>query len=130
MKWFINNHKDVADIRSQLQLTETRIKFLTDLVHSMQKKLHELTGGIQSSEAKSTKPKWKRVQGSYADGKYAPLFAYAIELHGEGLDQSQIAEKLNDVGFKTPQGKEFRYRHVSDLLSNETQMKNYLKKRK
>jgi hypothetical protein len=62
--------------------------------------------------------KVKRYSGTFAQTYYDRPFQIAMEMQGKYV-QREIADKLNDYGFKTPQGNEFKQGNVSDMLSNK-----------
>ena len=62
--------------------------------------------------------KTKRYSGTFAQTYYDRPFQIAMEMQGKYV-QREIADKLNDYGFKTPQGNEFKQGNVSDMLSNK-----------
>jgi len=66
----------------------------------------------------SKRMKVKRYSGTFDQTYYDRPFQIAMEMQGKYV-QREIADKLNEYGFKTPQGNEFRQGNVSDMLQNK-----------
>ena len=129
MLHFINNHKEIANIKGQMQEMQEKIDRLHAFVMAINDKaINAINNAKGINASKQALPTRKRIAGSYADPKFERAFSTAMAYTHQGMNQAQIAERLNDSGFLTPLGKEYKQGNVSDLLSNTAQMKRYLRR--
>lgn len=133
MLHFINNHKDIANIKGQMKEMQNKIDRLHALVMAINDKAIGIWKGNEyqdqsGSKAQNAKPRKKhnRVKNSFADEKFARHFEAAMHWKKRGMKHDAIAERMNHANFRTPRGLQYTERHVSDLLSNKTQCKRFL----
>lgn len=65
-----------------------------------------------------------KYKGTWSQAYYDKPFEIAMKLSDEHI-QSDIALKLNSLGYRTPYGQEFKQVNVSDLLKNEWLLKRF-----
>jgi hypothetical protein len=115
-------------LESQIELLDARIQYLlknSDITKEIQNEVHKQIQAAKAVEkahesfpSLSKRMKVKRYSGTFAQTYYDRPFQIAMEMQGKYV-QREIADKLNDYGFKTPQGNEFKQGNVSDMLSNK-----------
>lgn len=149
--WFFNSIKETSntaqighDVQNKIDSISANVR---DLVYNIKrlfnandefdsaiqsikfelKTIQEEISKLKTSAKSEKKEKRKRIANSYADTKYANAYAIAMGYQLAGMKQSDIATKLNALGYITPTGHEFKQGNISDLLGNTCQMKAYLK---
>ena len=72
------------------------------------------------------KPKHKRILNSYADSKFNKAFEIASGYYASGLNQTEIAYKLNQLKYRSARGQSFDSKAVSKLLTNRAQKQRFM----
>jgi len=109
-------------LESQIMILNATIDELIKLVPNEVAKQIQTAKAVDKAHEKhqslSKRMKVKRYSGTFAQTYYDRPFQIAMEMQSKYV-QREIADKLNDYGFKTPQGNEFKQGNVSDMLSNK-----------
>lgn len=101
------------DTQKQIDSLTKRIKLLENQIMPQQ--------SIQDS-----KPKRKRIVNSYADTKFNKPFEIASGYYASGLNQTEIAYKLNQLEYRSARGQSFDAKAVSKLLTNRAQKQRFM----
>lgn len=117
-------------LESQIELLNLRIdnleKTIQNEVHKQIQSAKAVEKAHEKNPSLAKRMKVKRYSGTFAQTYYDRPFQIAMEMQGKFV-QREIADKLNEYGFKTPQGNEFRQGNVSDMLQNKWLLSRFYK---
>lgn len=107
---------------------------VTEKTDDMQKKIDALTKRIKLLENQNmpqqsiphAKPKRKRIVNSYSDAKFNKAFEIAFGYCASGLNQIEIAYRLNQLKYRSARGQSFNAKAVSKLLTNNAQKERFM----
>lgn len=110
------------ELETKIALLDARINDLVRVIQNEVAKQIQAAKLVEKAHEKhpslSKRMKVKRYSGTFAQTYYDRPFQIAMEMQDKFV-QREIADKLNEYGFKTPQGNEFRQGNVSDMLQNK-----------
>jgi hypothetical protein len=112
----------VNDLELEIAVLKAKMDNLVILIPNEVAKQIQSAKAVEKAHEKhpslSKRIKVKRYSGTFAQTYYDRPFQIAMEMQDKFV-QREIADKLNEYGFKTPQGNEFRQGNVSDMLQNK-----------
>ena len=96
-------------------------------IDSLTKRIKALENQIMPQQSiQDVKPKHKRILNSYADSKFNKAFEIASGYYASGLNQTEIAYKLNQLKYRSARGQSFDAKAVSKLLTNKAQKQRFM----
>ena len=114
------HHISINAQRADLDTLKKQIDSLTKRIKALENQI------MPQQSIQDVKPKHKRILNSYADSKFNKAFEIASGYYASGLNQTEIAYKLNQLKYRSARGQSFDSKAVSKLLTNKAQKQRFM----
>ena len=115
------------DLNTIRDITFNQISDLTNRIQLLENQMLQQDYEISRQQSiQDVKPKYKRILNSYADSKFNKAFEIASGYYASGLNQTEIAYKLNQLKYRSARGQSFDSKAVSKLLTNKAQKQRFM----